>query len=117
MCTVTLVPFRAGGQSGIRIACNRDESPGRLTARPPQVRRYGDRSAIMPVDPDSDGTWIAVNDAGLAMVLLNRNPAGACVRPATLRPSRGEIIPGLLRCDDLNSAKRLACKLVSRPFA
>ncbi|MCI0682433.1 MAG: NRDE family protein [Gemmataceae bacterium] len=117
MCTVTLIPLGAGRAAGLRIACNRDESRQRPAALSPQLRRFGHRSALLPVDPASDGTWIAANDAGLAMVLLNLNmgPAGAAPRPA--RPSRGTIIPSLLHCDDLHSAVRLACRLADQPLA
>jgi hypothetical protein len=44
-----------------------------------------------------DGTWLAVNDAGLALAILNVNPA----TPSARRPrrSRGSVIPALLdRC-------------------
>lgn len=49
----------------------------------------------MPVDPVSDGTWVAVNDAGLALTLLNHNlpdpPSGRSL-------SRGTVIPALAGC-------------------
>jgi hypothetical protein len=89
------------------------------------VRRFDDRQAIMPVDPVSDGTWIAVNDRGLVMTLLNvydrpvrhsvpesgRNPArqestdDAAV-PRDWPKSRGTIIPSLLHHDDVSAAFR-----------
>lgn len=117
MCTVTVIPIRDGLESGFRIACNRDESNHRPAALPPRLRHFGDRSAILPIDPVSEGTWIAVNDAGLAMVLLNRNPAPEKNRRPASHPSRGTIIPSLLHCDDIHRAKRLACKLVTKSIA
>jgi hypothetical protein len=117
MCTVTVVPFHDGFDSGLRIACNRDESIDRPAAMPPRLRDFGNRSAILPIDPVSDGTWIAVNDAGLAMVLLNRNPASEKNGRPAPHPSRGTIIPSLLHCDDIHRAKRLACKLVTTSIA
>jgi hypothetical protein len=68
----------------------------------------------MPVDPVSDGTWIAVNDAGLVLVLLNVTPlAGA----APGRRSRGAIIPGLLASDSLAAAARQTGRLNPAEFA
>jgi Transport and Golgi organisation 2 len=114
MCTVTVIPFR---DAGFRIACNRDESNTRPAALPPRLRQFGNRSAILPIDPISDGTWIAVNDAGLAMVLLNRNPTSETNGRPLPHPSRGTIIPALLHCDDIHRAKRLACKWVTTSIA
>jgi hypothetical protein len=53
----------------------------------------------MPIDPESGGTWIAANDAGIVFALLNANPGAyppitSSVRSATL--SRGTIIPSLI---------------------
>jgi len=58
----------------------------------------------MPTDPASGGTWFAVNDAGLVFALLNlyeaeTDPVGGSVS----RRSRGEIIPMLLDCADLEA--------------
>lgn len=106
MCTVTIVPLSAaegateappGGR--VRMACNRDELRTRPHARPPEIRTYGSRRVLMPVDPVSGGTWIAVNDAGLAAALLNANPEpGDSKRPIEGRASRGAILPQLMRC-------------------
>ncbi|MCI0738305.1 MAG: NRDE family protein [Gemmataceae bacterium] len=116
MCTVTIVPFHDGSDPALRIACNRDEARQRPPALLPQLRLFGQRWAILPVDPASGGTWIAINDAGLAMVLLNQNSApGSSSLAAWL--SRGTIIPSLLHCDSLHSAKRLAYRLADESFA
>lgn len=113
MCTVTVVPIG----EGFRIACNRDESNDRPVAIPPQVRRFGRRWAILPIDPVSDGTWIAVNDAGLAMALLNRNPPLEMHGRRTPPLSRGTIIPELLHCDDICQARRRACIYAAKSVA
>jgi hypothetical protein len=55
----------------------------------------------MPVDPVSDGTWVAVNDAGLALTLLNYNPE----QPPTGRTvSRGGVVTALAGCATLDEA-------------
>lgn len=90
MCTVTVLPRAAG----FRLVCNRDEQRTRAAAEPPAVRQFGGVQALSPIDPVSRGTWIAANDAGLVLVLLNRNPRGRPPVPAPI--SRGTIIPALL---------------------
>lgn len=90
MCTISVVPTA----DGFRLACNRDERRTRPPACGPRLHRTGARQALWPVDPQSGGTWIGVNDAGLAMVLLNRHPRNAPV--CTPTHSRGVLIPRLL---------------------
>ncbi|MEX0774229.1 MAG: hypothetical protein WD042_00805 [Phycisphaeraceae bacterium] len=58
------------------MAFNRDELRTRGVALPPVIRDIGGRRVIMPVDPDSAGTWLAVNDAGVILGLLNVNLLG-----------------------------------------
>ena len=94
MCTLTAVPLPG---SRLRLAFNRDERPTRAAALPPGPRRIGDRQALFPIDPESGGTWLAVNDAGLALAALNVTPPTGKGPPG--RRSRGEIIPALLGCD------------------
>lgn len=113
MCTVTVVP----GDGMVRLACNRDESHSRVTALPPRVQRFGDCQAILPIDPVSAGTWVAVNDAGLAMTLLNVNREYRPARSDRCPQSRGMIIPRLLRHDSLSSATRAALDLDPTRFA
>ena len=116
MCTVTILPesllsaANGGAEDPLRwrLACNRDESTTRLAALPPSITRIGSRLAIMPVDPESGGTWIGVNDAGLACSLLNIY-SGARKVPAPI--SRGTIIPPLLRYGDVDSALMWAAQL------
>jgi hypothetical protein len=55
----------------------------------------------MPLDPESGGTWIAVNDSGLAFVLLNRmstEPSGSDGL------SRGGLIPRIAPAHSLSEA-------------
>jgi len=96
MCTVTIVPLPPAVGGGFRFACNRDELRTRTTALPPRAVRAGGREAVHPVDADAGGTWIAVNDAGLALSLLNLNPPPFAPPPPHRGASRGAIIPGLL---------------------
>lgn len=94
MCTLTIVPLPG---DRLRLGFNRDERPTRPPARPPAVRAFGERRAVLPTDPQSGGTWLGVNDAGLALAVLNVNPPEKWGRPSPR--SRGHLIPALLGLD------------------
>jgi hypothetical protein len=96
----------------LRVGFNRDELRSRVAALPPQRLRYGGRIAIHPLDPPSGGTWIAVNDAGVVMALLNRfnhpviSPGDLpAPRPDTI--SRGKLIPSLLHLSTVRECEAL----------
>jgi hypothetical protein len=119
MCTVTII--RDPKRDAWRMACNRDELRTRPPSTPPERRRCGSRVAIMPVDPISDGTWIAVNDAGLVLTLLNVNPEvtdGWVARPKKShgRQSRGLIIPKLMRHGSVREAMDEAGRLAAPSY-
>ena len=107
MCTVTIVPY----DDGFRLMCNRDERRDRPVAIPPIDRRLPHRTAIYPQDPLGGGTWVGVNDAGLAAALLNRSVNAAA--PGGARPlrSRGLIIPPLLDASSVTEAADIAADL------
>ena len=67
MCTVSWL-FEDGDY---HLFSSRDEKHTRAVALPPCVfERHGERW-IAPTDPDQIGTWITVNDRGIALCLLN----------------------------------------------
>ena len=106
MCTLSVIrPPRDGV---LRIAFNRDELLARPNGLPPRIVRAGDGFAIMPLDAQAGGTWIAVNDRGLAMAVLNVNRAAA---PPPAPMSRGAIIPRLIHCASVSEASRAASVL------
>lgn len=118
MCTVTIAPapgiapgiFADSGlhdeqlgrcAAGWRMACSRDERHGRAPALPPELQSHDGIEALMPIDPVSGGTWVAVNAAGLALTLLNYN----LPEPPTDRTvSRGGVIPQLIGAVTLDEA-------------
>lgn len=112
MCTVTIVPYL----DGFRLACNRDERRDRPAATPPAVHRLPHGTATYPVDPVGGGTWIGVNDAGLAAALLNRTVQSVSWPGASPLRSRGLIIPGLLGCRSLMDALDIAAALDPAQF-
>src|SRR5262249_25618806 len=79
-------------------------------------RRFGVHDAILPIDPPR-GTWLAVNDAGLALTLLNVNPFGGDAERRRAARSRGEIILDLLLCDSLDEVIGRSQELTATDFA
>lgn len=83
MCTVTFIPFN----NKVYITSNRDEHATRQQALAPQVYNH----IMYPKDAAANGTWIAANQQGNAIVLLN----GAFekhVVTGNYRKSRGLIV-------------------------
>ena len=113
MCTVTALPrslltrvWRADPLI-LRVACNRDERVTRTAGLPPALWSAGSRTAVMPVDPESGGTWIAANDMGVVFAILNgnRDPIdGPAEAGQYVRLSRGLIIPGLVASTTVSEA-------------
>lgn len=67
MCTVTWLQTR----EGYDLRMNRDELRTRSVALPPAVYERNDIRYVAPRDVDGGGTWIAANDRGIAVCLLN----------------------------------------------
>lgn len=104
MCTLSVVP--TGNR--VRLAFNRDEQRTRAPGLPPRAVRVGERTAAFPTDPQSGGTWLAVNDAGLALAVLNVSAA----KPQAATQSRGLIIPALAGTDSPSAALALAERIL-----
>lgn len=67
MCTVTWRKL----PDGLELYFNRDERRTRQPAAPPTVGRAGEARYIAPSDGEFGGSWIAVNDRGVLLCLLN----------------------------------------------
>ena len=121
MCTATIVKptkssalhagFRHAGSWLMRIVFNRDESRHRPPATPPEYRDYKGCTCMMPIDPVSDGTWIAANQHGVIIFLLNHYPRAMSTEDsATNHPqettsiSRGTISPQLIHAKSVEQA-------------
>ena len=107
MCTVTLLPLG----DHLRVMANRDERHSRRSAHPPFITRAGGALALMPMDPQSGGTWIAGTSAGLVFALLNG--AG---ESRSVAPSRGRLILELIDCVDLRQVVSRAQSLCWRDW-
>lgn len=123
MCTVTVLravegAARPDGVGLVRLVFNRDEQRSRPPSSGPERRRVGKRTAIMPIDPPSGGTWIGANDAGLVACVLNSNPrdASRTARPGPSVMSRGTIVPSLLSAGTMCEALSLARVLDASQF-
>lgn len=111
MCTVSLIR----DEHHVRMICNRDESPRRQPAQPPEIRESGSLRMILPIDPPSDGSWIGVNEAGLMVTLLNHNDAPPPKTKA--RRSRGTIVPTILSAPTITHASQLVQQLSLDDYA
>jgi hypothetical protein len=67
MCTVSWIHEEAGYQ----VFCNRDEKRTRRSATEPQLLRRDGVRIMAPIDGDAGGTWIATNEFGITVCLLN----------------------------------------------
>lgn len=120
MCTLTIIAERNGGGrvAGARAVFNRDEQRARGRGLPPREVMLGRVRAVMPTDPKSGGSWIGINDRGLAACVLNGNPdvGGAHAERWAGRASRGVIVPRLLECATMEQALELAGEIEAREF-
>jgi hypothetical protein len=98
MCTATWMR-RPGRYS---LFFNRDELLTRAEAAPPRRRDDGSARWLAPEDGDSGGTWLAVNEAGVTVALLNGLPRelAAGVR------SRGLLVRDLASAQDPDEVER-----------
>jgi hypothetical protein len=95
VCTVSWTE----GLESFELFSNRDEQRSRPSALPPSTWT-GERGGrfLAPIDSAAQGTWISVNEHGLALCLLNHYQAQP---PRTDSPkSRGWIVRGLADAGD-----------------
>lgn len=113
MCTVTWLAV-----DGRRhLIANRDELRARLPAEPPRLRELDGVRYLAPTDGKAGGTWVLVNEHGLAITLLNAHPPGWRSRGGMT--SRGALVRSLAVCADrAEIARRLAAATLGgyRPF-
>jgi hypothetical protein len=90
MCTLTIVT----GNDEYIMAMNRDEKIARGAGLPPEIHEVDGTRAVYPSDGNG-GTWVATNEYGVALALLNWNAIGMRSRDDKRR-SRGRVIPALI---------------------
>ncbi len=110
MCTVTWWQE----QGSWELFCNRDEQRSHLPARPPRLSGRAGARFLAPVDGDAGGTWIAGNEHGLGLCLLNDYES----EPRSLalsRISRGLLVRDLAALDSLAAVLSHLGIEISRP--
>lgn len=119
MCTLSLLPRPQGGYL---LAMTRDERRSRGIASPPQPGTSAGRRFLAPRDADAGGSWIAVDESGRALCLLNGDLQAPGWQEKPQLQSRGELLLELVGCPDLAAlgeelADRAAMRrLAVRPF-
>src|SRR6266852_5920304 len=106
MCTISFVPKLRG----LYLAMNRDEKFTRSTALPPAIVDLADRRAIFPREPEG-GTWIAANDAGVCLALVNWHRIER--QPVRSIASRGQVVKALAA---KSSDEEIAAGLAALPL-
>ncbi len=97
MCTVSW-SAAPGGAGGYRLLFNRDEQRTREAASAPAHSPGGGTAFLAPRDGQAGGSWLAVNELGVAVGLLNHYAAEAGGRPADGARSRGLLVLELASC-------------------
>jgi len=97
-------------EDGYDLFFNRDERLTRRRAALPSVQSHvnpeGDLSYISPTDADAGGTWIATNEFGITVCLLNHYQFEQ-IETYKKWTSRGEIVRRFSNIVKLDEAKRL----------
>lgn len=112
MCTVTFSPRGMG----YCLAMNRDEKRTRAVALPPTRRMVNGRTVVGPTEPGG-GTWIALNDRGATLALINWYSVPQDAEKDAL--SRGEIVTRTSHADSPGAAHAALTELPLnriRPF-
>jgi hypothetical protein len=112
MCTVSWV-HQPGGY---HLLCNRDEKLTRGAALGPIAFQRGGVRYLAPVDADFGGTWLAVNELGLSVCLLNGDANGASAGIGLPRRSRGLLIRELAWASTVDECVQWLNQLDLRPY-
>lgn len=115
MCTVSWTHR----EEGYELFCNRDERDSRMPALAPQVRDANGVRYLAPLDGDFGGTWIASNEWGLTLCLLNGTIDGTSTQPVRNLRSRGQIVLNLVearRVEQVLAAMQTADLTPFSPF-
>jgi len=92
MCTVTFI----AQQNGYCLGMNRDEKLTRAEGLPPTRSTINGREVLRPSEPGG-GTWIALNDSGASLALINWYSVTKRVKRSTV--SRGEVVKTVAAAD------------------
>jgi len=110
MCTVSWLL----ANDGYQVFFNRDEQKGRALAHSPKYFNDLGVKYLMPVDPVGGGSWIAMNQAGLSICLLNYYQQKP---PETELISRGLLVKSLISNTSLTKIRSALKKLHLHRYA
>ena len=96
VCTVSWIP----GSTSFELFSNRDERRTRAREVAPQEYELAGVRYLAPLDSEAGGTWIVVNEFGLALCLLNNYQARFAPEAADAR-SRGLLVKALADAESL----------------
>jgi Transport and Golgi organisation 2 len=102
MCTLSWIH----DPSGCRIYFNRDEKRTRLPARLPAETSIDGVRVLTPADGNAGGSWLTVNEYGIAVAVLNFYEAEAKAAFDSIKfESRGHLVLGLSSARSLAEAR------------
>lgn len=104
MCTVTLI----ARQHGYVLGMNRDEAVTRPLGLPPKRQVQNGCAVLCPSEP-SGGTWIATNETGVTMALINWYSIETRVTERMV--SRGRVVNAVSDVHSTEAAHALLLKL------
>ena len=111
MCTLVLLR-RPGHPWPLILAANRDEMANRPWQ--PPARHWPDHPGVVAGrDQEAGGSWLGLNDRGMAAAVLNR--VGS-LGPAPGKRSRGELILRALDAPSVEAAVSVICDLDPRDY-
>jgi Protein of unknown function (DUF833). len=101
MCTMTWFV----SDQGYELFFNRDERISRSRAQLPSIQTIDNIQYISPTDTDAGGTWVAANQFGVTVCLLNHYQFEQ-IETYKAWISRGEIVRMFASTDNLFAAER-----------
>ncbi len=113
MCTVSWV--HEG--DGFHVLFNRDEKRTRSAGSGPRLQESDGVRYIAPRDGDFGGTWIAANEYGVALCLLNGANVGGVPQPGRPFRSRGHLAAQAIAADSAAGVCHALCAMDLSAYA
>src|SRR5436190_1577289 len=105
MCTVTFWPRGENYELGM----SRDEQRTRAKGIPPKIWR-GDTKIVSPSE-NGGGTWIALNEHGLTLALINWYSVTPAAAPIQKPISRGEIVRTMAHVESVEELNHILLRV------
>jgi len=108
MCTVAWEYISTdGAHTDLQIYFNRDEQRTRSKALPPQIFTADTGDYTLPVDPQSQGSWIAAHSNGYVVALLNDYSVDLTPLKGLKLTSRGQLVKQSIELADFTAIDTL----------